>query len=446
MRNSDIFNAYLKIAEEQGLVSKEETQPEKPKESAKMRRYKKSPAARAGSDTIETIEALYGVKPTSTVEYEKNIMEAAHKKPVVIAPAYDRINALVENNIERNNIMCNIVMRQNTGDGHSFRAYAANELLMSLVRVANDMDNMGQDELRVLADECIEKLSVKKKINKVAILPAFLGFFLTGPGLAVGAALLAGIWLWGHATDPDKGLKNNIARALKELDDLKTNSWYESDVDGTVQRDVEIIEQHLQTLEKYVDALQNVMDKVYKPTTLTEKAELAKFQVAAEENKNAASVVQVFVKAVDEITPMLTTAINNFTSKTYQASHTQESWLGGITSWLGEALHGRWGLVANDFISAANALIPLKSSLLEMSQKVGSFSEVEARYQGELTDGVKNAFYTQPGEGGEKPGIGTPEKSQEASAPMDKDYTELMDYLGHKPSAAEVEFFKSLKE
>jgi hypothetical protein len=431
MRNSDIFNAYVKIAEEQGLVSPvEEKQSEKPKESTKLRRYKKSPAPRAGSDTIETIEALYGVKPTSTIEYEDNIMQAAHPKPVIIAPSYDKINALVENNIERNNIMCNIVMRQNTGDGHSFRSYAEKELLMQLVRVANDMDNMGQDELRALADECIEKLGVKKELTKVAILPWIIA----------GAVLLAGTWLWEHAADPDKGLKNNIVRALKELGDLKTNSWYESDVDGTVQRDVEIIEQHIQNLEKYVDAFQNVMDNVYKPASLTDKNELAKFQNASESNKNAAATIEAFVKAVDDITPLLTTAINNFTSKTYQASHTQESWLGNITSWLGEALHGRWGLVSNDFVSAANALIPLKNSLKEMSDKARSFDQVQDQYQEKLTDSVQQASYKQLG--AEKP---TAAPGEEV-APTDKGYTELMDYLGHKPSPEEVEFFKSLKD
>ena len=168
MRHSDIFDSYAKIAEEQGLVSLSEdevkTPSDKPKESAKMKRYKKSPAPRMGSDTIEVIEALYGVKPDNSIEYENNIMEAAHKTPVVIAPAYDRLNALVENNNEQNNIMCNIVMKQNDSI-QSMHRYAEKELLLQLVRVANDMDNCGNEDIRVLADACIEKLALKKNAD-----------------------------------------------------------------------------------------------------------------------------------------------------------------------------------------------------------------------------------------------------------------------------------------
>jgi uncharacterized membrane protein len=168
MRHSDIFDSYAKIAEEQGLVSlseeEEKSQSDKPKESAKMKQYKKSPTPRMGSDTIEIIEALYGVKPDNSIEYENNIMESAHKTPVVIAPAYDRLNALVENNIERSNIMCDIALKQNDSNITHHR-YAEKELLLQLVRVANDMDNSGNEDIRVLADACIEKLAFKKNAD-----------------------------------------------------------------------------------------------------------------------------------------------------------------------------------------------------------------------------------------------------------------------------------------
>lgn len=193
MRHSDIFDSYAKIAEEQGLVSLSEdevkTESDKPRESAKLRKYKKSPAPRAGSDTIETIEALYHVKPNNSIEYENNIMEAAHKTPVVIAPSYDRINALVENNIERNNIMCNIVMKQNDSNS-TYHRYAKQELLMQLVRVANDLDNSGNEELRVLADACIEALALKKNADFWDdIKEKGKEWFGVGEGAAAGAAL-----------------------------------------------------------------------------------------------------------------------------------------------------------------------------------------------------------------------------------------------------------------
>ncbi len=106
--------------------------------------YKDDAEARAGSDDITTIEALYGVKPEGQ-DYKHCIMEQAHPNSVIIAPSYDKTNGLVENNIERANIMHNIVLKQNVGN-HSNPKYAQQELVMELVRVANEMDNKNKED------------------------------------------------------------------------------------------------------------------------------------------------------------------------------------------------------------------------------------------------------------------------------------------------------------
>ena len=155
MRRSDIFDSYAKIAEESGLIKSAD-------ESKELKKYKDDAYPRAGSDDISTIEALYGVKPDDSIEYKYNIMEAAHPKAVVVAPSYDKLNALFENNIERQNIMLNIVMKPTTGKNVTQGPkYAKKELLMQLIRIANDMDNKNVDELRVLADDCITQLKKK---------------------------------------------------------------------------------------------------------------------------------------------------------------------------------------------------------------------------------------------------------------------------------------------
>jgi hypothetical protein len=171
MMRSDIFNSYAKIAEDMGLVSNakddEVYDGSAPKESAKLKKYKKSPHPRMGSDDISVIEALYGVKPDTIPYYEFNIMEAAHPKPVVIGPAYDRINALVENNNERQNIIINQVMRPNNSISDNVKL-AKNELVMELVRLANDLDLANKAELCKLADNALVGLAEKKKFNVVA--------------------------------------------------------------------------------------------------------------------------------------------------------------------------------------------------------------------------------------------------------------------------------------
>ncbi len=115
--------------------------------------YKNDLEARVGSDSISTIEALYGVKPEGQ-DYDHCIMENAHPTSVIIAPSYDKLNGLVENNMERANIMHNIVLKPNTGN-HTNPKYAHQELVMELIRVANEMDNKNKEDLFKLADDCL---------------------------------------------------------------------------------------------------------------------------------------------------------------------------------------------------------------------------------------------------------------------------------------------------
>src|ERR1019366_8401655 len=390
---SDIFDCYAAIAQEQGLISfseeneidmgesKAEEKPKNdnaPKESAKLKKYKKSPAPRAGSDDISTIEALYNTKPDDSVfKYENCITQAAHPKPVVIAPSYDKLNGLVENDFERANIMHNIVMKQ-TNSLHTNHKYAANkDLLLQLVKIANDMDNRGFEDLREIADICIEKLSesnIEKKksvIVKVALLPLLIG----------GAAVLAAIWIWQHMSDTNNGLINNINNAIKELDDLKENSWYESNVDGIVQRDVAIIENKINALRSVAKDFNVVMNDIEKPdagdiNTLNDVNNKIGTDVSAK--------LDAFVKAVEGITPVLVSAINNFTNNDYQKEHSDPSWASKLSGYVGEALHGRWGLVANDFISAANALETLEGSLRDAYKKATNFDNVKKNSQDDI--------------------------------------------------------------
>lgn len=148
---SDIFNEYAKIAIKKGLIKNAE-------ESKELKKYKDDSYPRAGSDTIEIIESLYGVKPEKpkSQEYKDNIMEVAHPNKVILAPSYDKINGLVENNIERQRIMINIVNKPPNGYLTQHK-YAA-ELAKSLMQIANDMDNRNIEPLRKLADTCIEQL------------------------------------------------------------------------------------------------------------------------------------------------------------------------------------------------------------------------------------------------------------------------------------------------
>ena len=112
MRDSEIFNSFIKIAQEKGMIS--EDAPEKAKKILEK-------THRADSLDISAIEALYGVKPNmpKDMEYKRNIIEDAHPNAAIVSPSYDKLNGLVENNNERQDILLNIVNR--TPDGRIYR-------------------------------------------------------------------------------------------------------------------------------------------------------------------------------------------------------------------------------------------------------------------------------------------------------------------------------------
>lgn len=143
---SDTFNEFARIAVDQGLISEAEEK-EDNKDS---------------KDYEEMIQMLYGVKPNG--KDEKHILDQAHpESPVIIAPSYDKLNGLVENLQERQNIIIGITQRPTNGNLTQHRyASARQDLVEELVRVGFEMDNKDEaefGELRALADSCSERIS-----------------------------------------------------------------------------------------------------------------------------------------------------------------------------------------------------------------------------------------------------------------------------------------------
>ena len=124
MKRSEIFEEFAKIAQEKKIISNDS------KKSFKA--LENNP--RADSLDVSAIAALYGVKPETSddMKYKSNIMEIAHPNSLVISPANDRINGLVENNIERQNINLRIV-NKNPDGLLTQRRYAQQQLALSLL-------------------------------------------------------------------------------------------------------------------------------------------------------------------------------------------------------------------------------------------------------------------------------------------------------------------------
>lgn len=160
MSKSEIFDAYVKLSLEKGLIKVAAKEEEK--ESKELKKYKNTTNPRVGSDTLEAITKLYNTKPESpkSQQYKDNIMEVAHPNKVILTPSYDKLNSLIENNIERQRVMINITQKPVNGLLTQHK-YAQSDLAQTLIAVATDLDNRDIDPLRKLADECIDELHKK---------------------------------------------------------------------------------------------------------------------------------------------------------------------------------------------------------------------------------------------------------------------------------------------
>ena len=146
---SEIFDEYVKIAQEQGFVSEAD--------------FGNYPEGRIDSNTVEDVALLYGIKPNGK---DYDVLDLAHPDMFVAAPAYDRMNSIVENLKERHNMMCDIAMKTPTGNLTMHRyVHAHNDLLNALIRTGFTLDNNDQKDLMKLADSCAGRL--KKKDNPV---------------------------------------------------------------------------------------------------------------------------------------------------------------------------------------------------------------------------------------------------------------------------------------
>lgn len=313
-RTSDIFESYIKLSnEKEGIVKSASEE----KESKELKKYKDSVSARVGSDTMETIEALYGVKLETIkgMEYEQNIAEVAHPNAVVISPSYDKLNGLVENINERHNIIRNKIMSKAPSGTPLLLKDAHKDLMMSLIRIGNDMDNFEEDDLRILADDCIEGLKKKadwmdslndlghkavdfiggnkadRFVNDIggvgegAAAGAITGALLTswsGPGALIGAGaggLLGGIVGYLFNTSPKlKNIRENAKDLQDQLGDLKRavpeESVFFGQVEGMIASLVKSSDDYLSALNivhfketKGESASQAEMDEVKKDTT-----------------------------------------------------------------------------------------------------------------------------------------------------------------------------------
>lgn len=349
-RQSEIFDSFIKIAQEKGMISNDSNEAKKKLEQTQ----------RADSLSITDIEALYGVKPNAPkeMEYEHNIMENAHPNSVVVSPSYDKLNGLVENNNERQSIMINIINQTPNGNPTP-KKYAEKEFVSALVSLANYLDNSDSEQLRVLADACLMQVySSKKPLKKQAVGPLAIAGLVALP---IGA-----LWIQQHMNAVNEGYEKNHLRLMSELDDFvnASTTW------GTIgvsykQNLLDMVNGFKQRLSGLYDLYKKIEPLVNELERPKDAEELVRISQQPKTNE-VIKALHDFHSATYSMLSYVEGIQRNFKSESFKARQTQDK--GFLNSLVDKVqfLHGGKGLIADDFDDVNNAIPPYLESINEI--------------------------------------------------------------------------------
>jgi len=389
---SDIFNEFVKVAQAKGLIASEHA------EHTEKDFHETNP--RMDSLTIEQIGKLYNNKPPSPkeMEYKKNIMEIAHPDPAILFMSHDKLNALVENENEGQNIRMRIVMK--TPDGqYNQRKWAEKQLILSLVRTANDLDNLGQAQLCKLADVCLEQAS-GKQFSKTAQWQLAVG----GIAAAIGA-----LYLKQHMNFHSDGWTADYQKANAEIDDLLTsNSNYGVGVSYNPAF-IQIVHQLKDKLGQLNAAVEKTLPVLNTLETARDADDLKKM-AADPKLEEATQEIQELKSVFDKVNPFIDTTIENFSNEGFKQRATASK--GFLTSLVdATGLHGGHGLVADDFDDVAHALGTLQGDIKNIAEGLYKYSTVKDAVQARLTQSQEESaktFAPPSPDAGATPEVGKP--------------------------------------
>ena len=423
MSKSEIFDSFIKIAQKEGLLSESDHAEHTEKDF-----HETNP--RHDSLTIEQIGKLYNVKNKmpKDMEYEHNIMEDAHPNPVVLSPAHDKLNGLVENNNERQRIMLRIVHKE--PDGHlTQRKYAEKDLVMSLVRLANELDNNGQEELCALADVCLVQATGKKKVlNKTAVWQFVIG------GIAAAVGLL---WLQQHTNFKSDGVVNDFKRVMDMIDQLVISepSWgmgykftpqFVSEM-TKLKNDLNKLYTSIQKVIPIIQSLEKLRSKTEVLQQLTQIAQDPKTQEANQ-------AVEEFKQQFEEVYPEIQQTLANFSRQSYKdESIADRGVLQEGIDWT-RVLEGGKGLFSDPFDKLKQALVPLWEGIEEMSHTLSVKNALEASLKNQLAQTEAEsgkAFKPTDAPPAETPKpAGEPSAFEKALGPLEDEFKGLSGGLG----------------
>lgn len=355
MRKSEIFDNFVKIAQENKMISPEASEKAKKK-------LENDP--RWDSLDASTIEVLYGVKPDlpKDMQYSKNIIEDAHPNSVIVAPSYDKLNGLVENLNERQNIILNIVNKPNNGYLTQHK-YAEHSLLMSLLKISNEANN---EEFKKISNYCIDSICNSKIEKKAAIMLP----------IAIIAASIGALWAQQQLPMADQGYEKNYQNLINELNDLLTSSadWgvgvkYTEDF----KKFVNDFKTKLQNFNTTYQRVKPIILELDRPKDANELKQLAE----QPQTQTVIKAYEMLTNMFNKLKPYIEKVQENFKNESFKARQIQEKGLLIKMVDFTQILHGGKGLIADDIDDVARAIPPFLKSVEEIQNVLLKAKSIE---------------------------------------------------------------------
>ena len=164
---------------------------------------------RVDSLTAEKISKLYNLDVNT--KGKRNIVEEAHPETLVAFESYYKLNGVLKNDNESQDITINILNRKQTGFLVHEKLASQSALINSLVKTANYLDSR-DPALAMYCDKILVDLD--SSFKKEALAPAVLAGILIPAGIV-------GLMYWQqHSSSAKLGLLENIKRMGNEIDDI----------------------------------------------------------------------------------------------------------------------------------------------------------------------------------------------------------------------------------
>jgi hypothetical protein len=356
-RGNEIFNEYARLMIESGTLVSEAGDPttrETVKEWSEETKLK-------DKEYRENIEILYGVRPNGDADKGKDdgfasILDEAHPMPLILCPSYDRVNGLVENLKERQDIMVGLVMKPQQAKQTQRRIAQLLQSELTSIAFQTDTEER-QTALSKLADDCAERLEKKAQWVQVAMygIPAILGL----------------IALVQNVNILDQGV---VADAAKAMDALHTFKPMAGEISAQ--------------LDELVDAISYVHDMTVKVAETKVEGKNLSESAASQANQNAIKLIQEYKRVARLLADKITSTYLPLI-KSHQ-SVPEDSWKNDFWSGLKKVYHTFVPDEQHDLMKSLDGLASsLTKSVEVMDKKEAAINNYVKSNHDKLVDQLK---------------------------------------------------------